>query len=409
MSNTKELKKYLLEKENAFLLDDTNNGKTIMLSGAWGAGKTHFWQNEITKEDKDKFSTKEYEEGLFFIQKEISKACVYVSLYGKDSLNSLKKEIYIKASSEKQLLSKEVSTFGFDALSSIKDSDLKIGQVIKAIFNLNTKRKNDKGIKRLKNGGIICLDDFERKSNKINLNDLFGFISQLAIDMNCKIVIILNSDVFTGKEAEVFKNVKEKTVNKFFYFEPTIEELFESISKNKKYDILNDYKEDILKTIKETEELNARIYMQVLDNCLEWLAVKEKLDKKIIRVLVLGTFNFVLNHIVFDYYGKHKDYLLQINELFLLLRKNVPTELEKINFNGKEELFNQLNNNLRQNKFSNPNLSVSNIEQLLIWVRDNESILKILWKYGYKLYYVADVDKETYNEIAKFIKSGILI
>ena len=32
-----------------------------------------------------------------------------------------------------------------------------------------------------------------------------------------------------------------------------------------------------------------------------------------------------------------------------------------------------------------------------------------LWKYGYRLYYVADVEEETYNEIAQFIKSGILI
>lgn len=44
MSNTKTLKKYLLENENAYLLDDNNNGKTILFSGSWGSGKTHFWK-----------------------------------------------------------------------------------------------------------------------------------------------------------------------------------------------------------------------------------------------------------------------------------------------------------------------------------------------------------------------------
>jgi tRNA A37 threonylcarbamoyladenosine biosynthesis protein TsaE len=73
MSNTEEFKKYLLEKENPFLLDEKkekNNGKTIMISGAWGAGKTHFWQEEIEPELSEKL-------------KDNNKACVYVSLYGK--------------------------------------------------------------------------------------------------------------------------------------------------------------------------------------------------------------------------------------------------------------------------------------------------------------------------------------
>ncbi|CAA6815685.1 MAG: Unknown protein [uncultured Sulfurovum sp.] len=432
MSNTEELKKYLLEKEGAFLLDENNNGKTIMLSGAWGAGKTHFWQNKITKEDKDKFSSEEYEEGLFSKLKEKNKACVYVSLYGKDSLDSLKKEIYIKASSETQLLSKEVSTFGFDALSSIKDSDLKIGQALKAIGSLKDKRKNDKGIKRLKDGGLICLDDFERKSNKINLNDLFGFISQLAIDMNCKIVIILNSDVFTGKEAEVFRNVKEKTVNKFFDFEPTIEELFQSISKDKKYDDLKkEYKGNILKAILETEELNARIYIQVLDNCLEWLKVKESLNDKIIRVLTLGTFNFVLNHMILDYqeiefngdYGRLEYTIInfysnRFSRYCDFNSKDKTTYLEKANAISQKEFIQKLKKYIYQtnggmirtgNKPKEYDLTDNEQEQHIDWIIQYEKKLKVLWKYGYQLYYVADVNKETYKEIAQFIKSGILI
>jgi len=65
-------------------LDDANNGKTIMISGAWGAGKTHFWQNEIEKELAEKLKEKE-------------KACVYVSLYGKESILEIKSTIYREA------------------------------------------------------------------------------------------------------------------------------------------------------------------------------------------------------------------------------------------------------------------------------------------------------------------------
>jgi len=275
MSNTKELKEYLLEKENAFLLDDLNNGKTIMLSGAWGAGKTHFWQNKIEPSLSEQLKAK-------------GKACVYVSLYGKESISDIKSSIFLEAYKSvynEDFISKTVSKLSDVAKVLGKQKN------VEAFNKLNQAEKENKSKELLENGSVICLDDFERKSKKIDLNDLFGLISDLALSLECKIVIILNSDVFTGKEAEVFRNVKEKTINKFFYFEPTIEELFESISSHEKYNTLEEYKEDILKAIKETEELNARIYIQVLDNCLEWLRVKENLDEKIVRVLVLGTFN----------------------------------------------------------------------------------------------------------------------
>ena len=46
MSTLKVLKEYLVD-EGGYLLNPDNNGKTVMLSGAWGSGKTNFWQNEI--------------------------------------------------------------------------------------------------------------------------------------------------------------------------------------------------------------------------------------------------------------------------------------------------------------------------------------------------------------------------
>ena len=64
MSRTKDLKEYLIN-------EDDNSGKTIMLSGAWGAGKTHFWQEDILKG----------KQGLFEQLKD--KACVYISLLCK--------------------------------------------------------------------------------------------------------------------------------------------------------------------------------------------------------------------------------------------------------------------------------------------------------------------------------------
>ncbi len=410
MSNKENLKQYLIEKNKPYLLNKDNNGKTIMLSGAWGAGKTYFWQKEIEPKLKEKLE-------------EIEKTCLYVSLYGKDNLDALKKEILINASSIDELFSKEVSSFGFDVLSSIQNSDLKIGQLLKAFSEATNSEKSIRGMEALQNGGVICFDDFERKSTKINLNDLFGFISQLAIELSCKIVIILNSDVFVGKEAEVFSHVKEKTINKFLYFQPSIEELFETISSDEKYGSLDEYKVHILNAIKETEELNARVYIQVLDNCLEWLQVKKNLDEYIVRVLVLGTFNFVLNHMVLDYQeiivspNNHPSLRYRIIELYTVKLDIFNSYIDdtkvglriKANEISSENIIRNLKIVVESTGGLSEPLKEKNQEEHLIWINDNEPKLKALWKYGYQLYYVADVDERTYNEIAEFIKSGMII
>ena len=413
MTNKEKLEKYL----QPFLLDEVNNGKTIMLSGAWGAGKTHFWQNEIEPELSEKLKSDNKK-----------KACVYVSLYGKESISEVKSAIYqdaYKSIMGEDIISKSASLIG-DVVTVLGK-----GKNVEAFEKINQNTKDSKSEELLKDGSVICLDDFERKSKKIDLNDLFGLISHLALSLKCKLVIILNSDVFTGKEAEVFKNVKEKTVNKFFYFEPTIEELFKSISDDEKYNDLEEYKEDIINAIKETEELNARIYIQVLDNCLEWLRVKENLDENIVRVLVLGTFNFVLNHMVLDYqkidfnenYGKLEYRVIE----FYSNRFEEYSKIESLDKNTFLETTNQLsiNNFIKvlkryiyerdiipfRKEGTTERFYLTENAQLahLNWLNTHESKLKALWKYGYRLYYVADVEEETYNEIAQFIKSGILI
>ncbi len=395
MSNKEQLKQYLIKKENAYLLDNNNNGKTIMLSGEWGSGKTHFWKKEIESDLKEKL-------------KEEDKACVYVSLYGKESLSDIKSDVYLSANGN-NLLSKEVATFGMETLSAIKDSDLAIGKAVKAGKALFDGKKMQRGIGKLKKGGVICFDDFERKSTNIDLNDLFGFISQLAINLECKVIIILNSEVFKDKDTEVFNRVKEKTISKFFYFKPSTEELFESISSDPKYERLNAHKEDIVHAIKETEELNARIYTQVLDNCLEWVDIRKELNSKTIRVLVLTTFNFVLNHMILDYQtvnnynGKYMK--LIYNDIVATYPPLVERLLESIamvtgGYSESEEeylrIFKSQSNTILINALIN---EISRLDrdtkqavyteptQISIrkWIDNNNQKLKALCKYGYRL------------------------
>ena len=192
-----------------------------------GSGKTFFWKNIIEKE-------------LIQNQTEKQKAYVYSSLYGNRTLDKIEDNIYAQAylcsvGGKNAVLSgyEKVKDFGkrFGSFCSLLD----VSKLVDGIDDIQQKNIKRSALSYLENGGIVCFDDFERKSKDIDLNDLFGFISHLAIELDCKVVIILNDDVFVGEEKNVFSRVKEKSVSKFLKYEPSIKELFETIFSNEKY------------------------------------------------------------------------------------------------------------------------------------------------------------------------------
>ncbi len=412
MSTLEELEKYLVG-EGGYLLNDDNNGKTVMLSGAWGSGKTHFWQNQIENDLSEKLNDK-------------SKACVYVSLYGKDTIEAIKNEILFKAyesiKEENKLAKRAISAFGFGSrllsvsVGGVRANTSAAGEAVEGFFE---NKKIDEAESFLADGGLICLDDFERKSKHIDLNDLFGFIAQLAIDMNCKVVIILNSDVFEGEEANVFKTVKEKTVNKFFYFEPERRELFDSIydRKDNKYENLDAYKEHIFNAIDETEELNARIYIQVLDNCLEWVDKGYELNSDTIRPLVLSSIFFAKYH--YSFYIDNLESADKVYEIYhafnenIELAKNIRTifpQYASVNTMTRDDIIHSLKEDVTTKKKDSNGLEKAEIyytsgNRLL---EDNKYMLRDFYFYKYILKIDDEIDGELFNDINQFIKIGIL-
>ena len=69
MGNSNSLKKYLID--DGYLFNHHNNGNVIMLSGVWGAGKTHFWKNTIEPELKKLSEQKKHMFILAYMEKKI--------------------------------------------------------------------------------------------------------------------------------------------------------------------------------------------------------------------------------------------------------------------------------------------------------------------------------------------------
>jgi len=412
MANERILKKYLVDKDNGYLLDSNNNGKVIMLSGKWGSGKTHFWKNIIEKE-------------LIKNQTKKQKAYVYSSLYGNRTLDKIEDNIYAQAylcsvGGKNAVLSgyEKVKDFGkrFGSFCSLLD----VSKLVDGIDDIQQKNIKRSALSYLENGGIVCFDDFERKSKDIDLNDLFGFISHLAIDLNCKVVIILNDDVFKGIEKDVFSNVKEKSVSKFLKYEPTIRDLFKSIifQKNSeeefKYSKLRKHLKVILKTIEETEELNARIYIQVLDNLVEWIKNKEETNDDVLRCLILVNINFILYHTIFIREKKlrNQNTIFNLHTISKLSIEGFNYFINCSNgpfgFQKEENTFEEYKIKLTKKKVDKKDILEEEVRDIKQFIKDNITLFKSDY-FANKLDISRDVDDAIFQKINNFIETGILI
>jgi len=317
MSNIGKLQSYIIN----YLL--TNNGKIIMLSGVWGSGKTHFWHQA-------------HDNSIEYHLAQSEKAHIYISLYGKTSLKAIENEVFIKAynrsikknNDKLDVIEKLSSTFSSSSVISLVEqvSGYKLKNILELLNKGNSffkKKKSTNFIKEL----VICFDDFERKSKDVNLNDLFGFITNLSLEFGANIVIILNDDVFNEEDKKVFYNLKEKSVNKFLKFNPSKKELFDMIFSL--YTIDDKYRDILLSSILEINVLNARIYKNIFENFEELIEQNKNLTDSEIRFFVLSIINFNLTHKVFKFYDYPEGFEDWKLPTFFLTLNQAPTKMIK--------------------------------------------------------------------------------
>lgn len=165
----------LLRKESAICM---------VLNGKWGVGKTYFWQ---------KFA--------------------YISLFGKDDIKQIKQEIILRAyriSRTISEISKNAKKLRFDKI--LDEVTPKLGSAIIECISFFEK-KDFEDI-------VICFDDFERLSNKLNLKDIFGLISEIKEQKNCHIVMIFNAgELILDNDT---KKQKDKIIDYEFEYNPSM-------------------------------------------------------------------------------------------------------------------------------------------------------------------------------------------
>jgi hypothetical protein len=196
----------------------------LVLRGAWGIGKTYFWENYI----QEKINKKEIKQTAYS----------YVSLFGLHGLSELKSRIFRvgKILKTKQEVEKELE------ISSQKEN-----QVLRILLDMRSSGQNllrslgqisqiakflpqskdfssiiDLAEYSLINNYLICLDDIERKEDDLTIRQIMGFIDEISKIKNCKVILILNDKTLSKRDLEDFNKYREKVVDLEIEYQPTI-------------------------------------------------------------------------------------------------------------------------------------------------------------------------------------------
>ncbi|MHC6184717.1 P-loop NTPase fold protein [Acinetobacter sp. X9] len=173
------------------------NGTAIAITGSWGIGKTFFWRSFLDKQLSD--------ERVYKNDNVFNRKYAYVSLFGLESLSDLRTQIY--SSIESYHSSIEIPKWIKSLPSIFKDTritQLGINAPVKLIDSLMFAQVKD---------AIICFDDFERMSNKLDVKDVMGLANYLKLEKNCQIILILDEDKTETENKRKYGDYKEKLID----------------------------------------------------------------------------------------------------------------------------------------------------------------------------------------------------
>ncbi|MGD9553937.1 MAG: P-loop NTPase fold protein [Arcobacteraceae bacterium] len=255
----------------------------IALNGKWGVGKTFFW-NRLTEE---KFSDKK---------------TAYISLFGVENIFDIERKIIFQISTKDRFITNAKDKIkDFKTTLGLKDEDTNFG-LTGSILGIGLSLFEKKDFENV----IVCFDDFERISDKLNLKDVLGLISELKEQKKCTVVLILNKDEL--KEDDLSK-YKDKIVDYDFNYEPTVVESFSLIKDN-----LKAFKEYPLEYFQKYEINNIRIMKRVINALNDYACFEESLkdykdiEKELVEnILEMSTINALKLSVDFEKLSKYSN------------------------------------------------------------------------------------------------------
>lgn len=283
MANVEKIEDKLLE------LIQHNNPLAIALTGEWGIGKTYLWK-EFYEDNKNNFVTKKKidletnKEESF-----IAKKYAYISLFGLDSLDSLKLAIATEVqttSTDDSILNTDVSThfkklFNFVGGGSTSGTagDIRFG------INIGNKLITNIIMSHLKNT-LVCLDDIERKSKNLPMSEILGLVNYLKNERNCQVIMILHDE--ESEDKVNFDTQKEKVFDEILVLNDSLSMVKETVNDDEIFPIYEKFYQTMgVRNLRFYQRVQ-KIYQEIIKNSssLSKLSKEEILRQILIIKLV---------------------------------------------------------------------------------------------------------------------------
>ena len=187
----------------------------VIINGQYGVGKTHFYKNYLSPKISEVSLPKDARKRF---------TPIHISLFGFKSLEEIQTAIFV------------------ELCPILKNKSLKLAagigkSLIRGIAQLNGAGDIDKYVGDISQEAddwlkydelVICFDDLDRKSESLDLRDVFGFINSLVENQGAKILIIANEEQLI-KDTNYSSSLREKVIGVSIQFEPNAEDVYNQI------------------------------------------------------------------------------------------------------------------------------------------------------------------------------------
>lgn len=186
--------------------------EVLCVKGKWGVGKTHMWKVALA-------AAAATPDGIALDRS------AYVSLFGVNTLEELKFAIFENTIKRDQIS----SGASLDTLKSAVEGAEGLGRKHAWLLNLFPFTRNAlagaaPGLFLTVRNQILCIDDYERKGQKLDAGDVLGLASFLKEERRCKVILLMNDEALTPEQRKKFDEYLEKVVDTLVTFNPSAKE-----------------------------------------------------------------------------------------------------------------------------------------------------------------------------------------
>lgn len=254
-----ELNKYMKN-----YVENDITGRAIMLTSAWGSGKSYYEKNILKKH-------LESDEGG-------KHDCVIVSLYGITNIADISKAIYVDL---RTLIKESKSELATTAGVAAKIIGKTLLNGLTSIANVDIAKLSDDDFQKVYEsinltGKLIVLEDIER--TKIDLIELMGYVNNLCECDGVKILLVANEEELSTLDKSnetdnsiksTYRKIKEKTVADTLQFSADYKQTINSI--------IDSFNNDDLKEIKDCVNVRRNgIFQTEINNYREFIVACQK-------------------------------------------------------------------------------------------------------------------------------------